>query len=283
MNQLSIPFRLRPLLAAGVFSLAVNPAFAMEMSHIPVSSPLVSAILQAEDLSEPPHCADGVDAKGDLLTRLTHSRVQLEPGYIPVDDFNLATSPELTRTAALVASSSAAAAARAPKAVSKAPTPRASFSQSYFASIPQDLSDKARALSAHIVSKFKVDPAHANHVVSSAMHTANRTGLPHTLVLAVIAVESSFNAAARNGGARGLMQIIPFWHKEKVKAVGGPEELMKVDNNIAAGSAILKEYIDRKGSVFKGLTQYNASSRAKEYSAKVLKQKNGFEAVAANP
>lgn len=283
MNQLSLPFRLRPLLIAGVFSFAVNPAFALEMSPIPASSPVASAFSLAEDATDLPACLDDADAKGALLTRLTHSRAQLEPGYIPVDDFGAAGSAESVRTAAVVSSSSAPVIARAPKMSPKAPTLSASFSQSYFASIPQDLGEKARALSAHIVAKFKVDQAHANHVVSSAMHTANKHGLPHTLVLAVIAVESSFNAAARNGGARGLMQIIPFWHKDKVKAVGGPEELMKVDNNIAAGSAILKEYIDRKGSVFKGLTQYNASSRAKEYSAKVLKQKNGFEAVVAKP
>jgi soluble lytic murein transglycosylase-like protein len=151
----------------------------------------------------------------------------------------------------------------------------------YVKALPQELAAKAKALSAHISEKFKVDPAHANNVVTSAMQTASKTGLPPTLVLAVIAVESSFKASARNGNARGLMQIIPFWHKEKVQAVGGPEELMKVDKNIATGSSILKEYIDRHGSVFQGLYRYNASSKAKEYSEKVLKQKNGFEAVMA--
>lgn len=280
MNQLSLPNRLRPLLTAGVLYFALSPVFAAEISRIPQTSSLAAAILDSGEspivdacLSEPEQSA--------FVTRLTRSLAQLEPGFVPLDDFEDGDSRTRERTATTTAPPPVRTLA-AQTDSAKPSGPAATSSQSYLANIPRELSEKARALSAHIVSKFRVDPAHANHVVSSAMQTAARTGLPPTLLLAVIAVESGFNAAAKNSGALGLMQIIPFWHKDKVKAIGGPAALMKVDQNIAAGSAILKEYIDRSGGVLQGLVRYNASTRAKEYSEKVLKQKNGFEAITAN-
>lgn len=281
MNQLSLPNRLRPLLTAGVLCFALSPVFAAEISRIPQPSALAAAILDSDEAPSLLSCLAEPEQRSAFITHLSNSLVQLEPGFVPLDDFDDGDSrPPARGTTTLVQ-----APGRAPAAKSDSAKPlglAVPSSQSYFANIPRELSEKARALSAHIVAKFKVDPAHANHVVSSAMQTANQTGLPPTLLLAVIAVESGFNAAAKNGGARGLMQIIPFWHKDKVKEIGGPAELMKVDKNIAAGSAILKEYIDRNGSVLQGLVRYNSSTRAKEYSEKVLKQKNGFEAITAN-
>jgi soluble lytic murein transglycosylase-like protein len=78
------------------------------------------------------------------------------------------------------------------------------------------------------------------------------------------------------------MQIIPRWHKDTVAAIGGPSELLKVESNVWAGGQILREYVDKAGSIPKGLVRYNASVNAAHYSQKVLLQKRGFEQMLAD-
>lgn len=169
-----------------------------------------------------------------------------------------------------------------PGAAAPPPTAEAVTSEpGTWANIPHQLYAGAKALSAHIVEKFHVTPAHASRVVAAAVNTSVKTGLPASLMLAVVAVESGFNEQAHNSGARGLMQIIPRWHPEKIKAIGGPGELFKVEKNIATGGAILREYIDKAGSTFSGLHRYNGSAHAKQYSEKVLGEKSRLDRVLA--
>lgn len=288
MKQLPPRFRLRHLLSASALCFVLAPtAFAASLPSTPNSSALIATILQQDDTPNVSLCQLGDEPRGALLTKLTtaltlSSRDIGEPGFVPLDDF---VEPVLAAEAAPAAEIAAVApAAVAPKAKASAsgPTPVANGKPGkleYLSHLPSDLAAQAKVLAKHISEKFNVAPANANKIVSAAMTTSNQTGLPPTLLLAVMAVESSFDHLARNGNARGLMQIIPFWHKDKVRAVGGQQELMKVEKNIAAGSAILKEYVDRNGGVQEGLVKYNASKKAKEYSAKVLKQKSRFEAL----
>lgn len=151
----------------------------------------------------------------------------------------------------------------------------------FIAKIPGSLAKSTSALSSHIAAKFKVDPEVSEKVVASSLEASKNMRIPASLILAVIAVESGFKAEAKNGNATGLMQIIPYWHKEKVNEIGGTKELWKIEKNIATGAKILREYLDRsKGNLFNAIYRYNASAHANEYAKKVLKEQDKFEKVA---
>lgn len=93
------------------------------------------------------------------------------------------------------------------------------------------------------------------------------------LVLAVIQTESAFDSYAVSiVGARGIMQVMPFWKKE----IGTPEDnLINAATNLRYGCAILRHYIDReKGNIPGALARYNGSYGTTKYSDKVLKAWN---------
>lgn len=94
------------------------------------------------------------------------------------------------------------------------------------------------------------------------------------LILSVVSVESRFDYKANSGGAIGLMQIIPAYHKDKTS----PPELFDPKKNIQVGTQILKEYSDSSRSTVETLLRYNGSlGAAPSYALKVLKAKLKFE------
>jgi len=98
---------------------------------------------------------------------------------------------------------------------------------------------------------------------------AKRAGVQPELVLAVIQIESAFNRFAISYvGARGYMQIMPFWKNE----IGRPDDnLMDLHTNLRYGCTILKHYLDReKGDHIRGLARYNGSLGRTKYPEKVL-------------
>lgn len=105
-------------------------------------------------------------------------------------------------------------------------------------------------------------------ILKLAHHEATRAGLKPELVLAVIDVESNFNAAAiSRAGAQGLMQVMPFWKKE----IGKPNDsLFNMTTNLRYGCTILKYYLDKEsGNLFKALGRYNGSRGRWTYPKKV--------------
>ena len=105
-------------------------------------------------------------------------------------------------------------------------------------------------------------------ILKMTHHEATRAGLKPELVLAVIDVESNFNPAAiSRAGARGLMQVMPFWKKE----IGKPNDsLFNIRTNLRYGCTILKYYLDKeKGNLFKALGRYNGSRGRWKYPKKV--------------
>lgn len=98
-------------------------------------------------------------------------------------------------------------------------------------------------------------------------YEATRTRLPPELVLAVIDVESNFSQyAISHAGARGLMQVMPFWLKE----IGQPgDSLFRIHTNLRLGCTILKYYLDKeKGNLYAALKRYNGTTE-RDYSLKV--------------
>jgi soluble lytic murein transglycosylase-like protein len=87
---------------------------------------------------------------------------------------------------------------------------------------------------------------------------ARRAQLSPELVLAVIQVESNFDRfAISEAGARGLMQVMPFWLDE----IGRPEDdLFDIRTNLRMGCTILRHYLEReKGNRVRALARYNGS------------------------
>lgn len=100
-------------------------------------------------------------------------------------------------------------------------------------------------------------------------YEASRANLPPELVLSVIEIESNFDRwAISRVGARGLMQIMPFWLKE----IGKPDDdLFDPATNLRFGCTILRHYLNKeKGDLVRGLARYNGSLGSKRYSNKVL-------------
>lgn len=98
---------------------------------------------------------------------------------------------------------------------------------------------------------------------------ATRIGLPPELVLAVIDVESNFDRfAISHAGARGLMQVMPFWLEE----IGRPDaNLFFIETNIRFGCTILKYYMDMEdGDMVRALGRYHGSLGRAAYPNKVL-------------
>jgi len=98
---------------------------------------------------------------------------------------------------------------------------------------------------------------------------AARAKIPPELVLAVIQIESAFNRYAISYvGARGLMQVMPFWLKE----IGKPDEdLFDIRTNLRMGCTILRHYLDReKNDKRKALARYNGSVGKRKYPDKVF-------------
>ncbi len=112
------------------------------------------------------------------------------------------------------------------------------------------------------------DPFYRVHLLRLAHEEAQSAGLDPELVLAVIHVESGFDRfAVSASGARGLMQIMPFWKKE----IGHPtDDLFNPRVNLRYGCAILRYYLDRtRGRVAEALAAYNGSAGKREYVDKV--------------
>jgi len=100
-------------------------------------------------------------------------------------------------------------------------------------------------------------------------YEATRARLDPQLVLGVIEVESGFRKyAVSRAGARGYMQVMPFW----VKLIGQPgHNLFHLRTNLAYGCAILRFYLDmEKGDYFRALGRYNGSLGQPDYPNLVL-------------
>ena len=101
-------------------------------------------------------------------------------------------------------------------------------------------------------------------LLKSVHYEASRAGLDPQLVLGLIQVESGFKKSAVSAaGARGFMQVMPFW----VKLVGAKgDDLFDMRKNIRYGCIILRHYLDlEKGDLYRALGRYNGSLGRPEY------------------
>ncbi len=101
-------------------------------------------------------------------------------------------------------------------------------------------------------------------LLRSIHYEATRAGLDPQLVLGLMQVESGFRKyAVSSAGARGYMQVMPFW----VRLIGRPDDsLFDLRTNLRYGCTILRHYLDiEKGDLFRALGRYNGSLGKPEY------------------
>ena len=111
--------------------------------------------------------------------------------------------------------------------------------------------------------------------LQTVWYEAKRAGLDVSLVLGLIQVESNFRKfAVSSVGARGYMQVMPFW--TRVLGDGDAGKLFHLQTNLRFGCVILRHYLDReRGDLFLTLGRYNGSRGKPQYPDAVFAaQKN---------
>ncbi len=122
---------------------------------------------------------------------------------------------------------------------------------------PKDLPRQQAAVAQWIARRYKVAPEPIGRLVQEAWAVGQRASLDPTLILAIMAVESSFNPFAQSAvGAQGLMQVMTRVHDDKYSAFGGNLAAFDPVTNLRVGVQVLKECIARAGGVEAGLRSY---------------------------
>jgi soluble lytic murein transglycosylase-like protein len=145
---------------------------------------------------------------------------------------------------------------------------------------------RPEALANYLARRYRVAPEPIEELVHAAFAAGRLTRLDPLLILAVIAVESRFNPIAESDmGAKGLMQVIPRFHTEKLAVHGGEDAVLDPKTNILVGAQILKEYIRLAGGLEAGLQMYNgaADDPSQGYAQKVIAEKQRLEQALRAP
>ena len=115
------------------------------------------------------------------------------------------------------------------------------------------------------LARRKTDLQARREFLQTVWYEAKRAGLDVSMVMGLIQVESGFRKFAISSvGARGYMQIMPFW--TRVIGDGDPGKLFHMQTNLRFGCVILRHYLDReKGDLFMALGRYNGSRGKDKY------------------
>jgi soluble lytic murein transglycosylase-like protein len=129
------------------------------------------------------------------------------------------------------------------------------------------------------LAKKKKDFETRKEFLQTVWYESKRAGLDVALVLGLIQVESNFRKFAVSVvGARGYMQVMPFW--TRVIGDGDAGRLFHMQTNLRFGCVILRHYLDReKGDLFLALGRYNGSRGKPQYPDAVFANKRLWEFV----
>jgi len=151
------------------------------------------------------------------------------------------------------------------------------------ASLAESAHDREqRAVAGFIAKRYRVAEDAAGDFVAIAYRAGERHLVDPLLILAVMAVESRYNPVAESVmGARGLMQVIPRYHQEKLEVHGGEQALLEPEVNIHVGAQILREYQRRFGDLETALQMYAGAfdEPTSQYAAKVFAEKARLDAL----
>lgn len=135
---------------------------------------------------------------------------------------------------------------------------------------------RLQTLASHLARRYRVAVEPVEELVHAAFAAGQLTQLDPLIILAVIAIESRFNPIAESDyGARGLMQVVPRFHLEKLALHGGTATVLEPHTNVLVGAQILDEYIERAGSLEAGLQLYNGALEdpTRAYAQRVLAER----------
>ncbi|RZL58010.1 MAG: lytic transglycosylase domain-containing protein [Variovorax sp.] len=152
------------------------------------------------------------------------------------------------------------------------------------AASPRDLPSQQAAVAFWLSKKYRVAAEPLSVLVSEAYSLGKRTKLDPTLILAIMAVESSFNPFAQSHvGAQGLMQVMTRVHVDKYESAGGSLTAFDPVTNMRVGVKVLQECIARAGSLEAGLRYYVGAANLEDdggYAGKVLAEHERLRLVA---
>lgn len=152
------------------------------------------------------------------------------------------------------------------------------------AASPRDLPKQQAAVAYWLSKKYRVAAEPLSVLVAEAYTIGKRTKLDPTLILAIMAVESSFNPFAQSQvGAQGLMQVMTRVHGDKYESAGGTLTAFDPVTNMRVGVKVLQECIARAGSLEGGLRYYVGAANLEDdggYASKVMAERERLLQVA---
>ena len=150
---------------------------------------------------------------------------------------------------------------------------------------PKELTRQQAAVAQWLSRRYRVAPEPISRLVQEAWHVGAKADLDPMLILAIMAVESSFNPFAQSSvGAQGLMQVMTKVHDTKYTAFGGVHAAFDPVTNLRVGVQVLKECIARAGGLEAGLRFYVGAANLVDdggYAVKVLSEQNNLRQVAS--
>ena len=120
------------------------------------------------------------------------------------------------------------------------------------------------------LARYQSHPVERQEFLQTLWYEARRAGLSLSLVLGLVQVESAFRKfAVSSAGARGYMQVMPFW--ARLIGHGDESHLFQLQTNLRFGCVILRHYLDtERGDLFMALGRYNGSRGQRAYPDAVL-------------
>lgn len=170
----------------------------------------------------------------------------------------------------------------APSRLAPATAPTPAMTQSV-PSLVGPLSPEMQKVRDFVSRRYRVSDRALEPVLAAAESSGRKHGVDPLLIVAVMAIESSFNPFAEsNMGAQGLMQVIPRFHLDKIGHDADEDALFDPLLNVHVGTLVLREGLQRFGSLQRALQYYGGALRDPNasYANKVLAMKRRLVIIA---
>lgn len=145
------------------------------------------------------------------------------------------------------------------------------------------LSPELKRVGSYVAKRYRVSESALRAPLVRAQRSGRELGIDPLLIVAVMAIESSFNPLAESTvGAQGLMQVIPRFHMDKIGDDAHEAALFDPETNVRVGSLVIKEGMQRYGSLTRALQYYGGALKDSQtrYAKKVFTLQARLQAVA---